>query len=72
MAGFSHSIQLAEQAVKFFEEICRATRKAVDCWTLVGFRFGVVKDIRLLIAKLIWDTRKDKGSNQELVWAGKA
>lgn len=56
---FEKVVDSAKQAVAFFEK-SRACRKAVDCWTLVGFRFHVVKDIRKLIANLIWDTRREK------------
>jgi hypothetical protein len=33
--------------------------KTVDSWTIVGLRNKVVKDIRTMIGKMIWDTRDD-------------
>jgi hypothetical protein len=33
-------------------------RKAVDSWTIVGLRNGVVKDIRKMIGKMIWGARQ--------------
>jgi hypothetical protein len=30
-------------------------RRALDCWSLVGLRCGVVKDIRVVIAKMAWE-----------------
>lgn len=47
----------ARQAIKFYEEQLQACRNAVKCWNLIGARLGVVKDVRKIIAKLIWDTR---------------
>jgi hypothetical protein len=56
---FDIRIGPAKHAIAFFAAQLKACRKAVDCWTLVGLRFGVVKDIRKLIAKLIWDSREE-------------
>lgn len=52
-------IGLAKQAIAFYELQIMSCRKAVDHWTLVGIRFNVVKDVRVLIAKLIWDSREE-------------
>lgn len=46
-------------AVQFYLDQLRAARKAVDTWTLVGLNFRVVKDIRILIGKMIWEARND-------------
>jgi hypothetical protein len=50
-------VSSARTAIEFFEFQLNACRKAVDAWTLVGIRFKVVKDIRRLIGKMIWDAR---------------
>jgi hypothetical protein len=55
----SKQLQLAEKAVAFFKAECVAAKKAVFAWSLVGVRLGVVKDIRVLIGKLIWDARSE-------------
>jgi hypothetical protein len=34
-------------------------RKVVDSWTFVGLRNRVVKDIRKMIGKMIWDAREE-------------
>jgi hypothetical protein len=47
----------AINAIRFYEEQLAACRRAVDDWSMLARRFGVVKDIRLLIAKLIWIER---------------
>jgi hypothetical protein len=44
-------------AVNFFEAQLSACRRAVDAWSIIGIRNGVVKDIRKLIAMLIWEER---------------
>jgi hypothetical protein len=54
---FDSCIVSANQALGFYEFQLQACRKAVDSWTLVGIRNYVVKDIRKLIAHLVWDSR---------------
>jgi hypothetical protein len=53
----SPDIGSAKTAVVFYEGQIRATKDAMKAWTLVGIRLNVVKDVRKLIAKLIWDLR---------------
>lgn len=55
---FRRHIGSATLALAFFKQI-RACRAAVDTWILVGIRWKVVKDIRKVIAKLIWDSRQE-------------
>lgn len=39
-------------------QVCNTNaRAAVDAWSMVAKRVGVVKDIRLMIARMIWDER---------------
>ncbi len=33
----------------------------MECWLLVGRRIGVVKDMRLAIARLLWEERWEWG-----------
>jgi hypothetical protein len=54
---FSHFVAYVDRPLDFYEKQLRSCRSAVNNWTLVGIRFKVVKDIRILIAKLIWDAR---------------
>jgi hypothetical protein len=49
----------ANQALHFYEFQLQSYRKAVDSWTIVGLRNRVVKDIRKMIAKMIWDAREE-------------
>ena len=49
----------AKQAIAFYEAQITATKDAMRAWTLVGIKLKVVKDVRKLIAKLIWDSKEE-------------
>jgi hypothetical protein len=57
--NFDSYIGPANQALHFFEFQLQSYRRAVDSWTIVGLRNGVVKDIRKMIGKMIWDAREE-------------
>ncbi len=50
-------IDSANQAVRFYDSQINSARLAVDTWTLVGIKLRVVKDVRILIGKMIWEGR---------------
>jgi hypothetical protein len=52
-------LETAIFAVGFYEAQVKATIDAMRVWTLVGIKLNVVKDVRKLIAKLIWDSREE-------------
>jgi hypothetical protein len=54
---FDARIDPATQAFHFYEFQLLSYRKAVDTWTIVGLRNIVVKDIRNMIGKMIWEAR---------------
>ena len=56
---FDSLIGPAKQAISFYEEQIKATKDAIKTWGLVGVKLNVVKDVRRLIAKLIWDSREE-------------
>ena len=56
---FDSLIGPAKQAIAFYEAQIQATKAAMHAWTLVGIKLKVVKDVRKLIAKLIWDSREE-------------
>jgi hypothetical protein len=56
---FDAYIRPANQALHFYEFQLQSYRKAVDSWTIVGLRNKVVKDIRKMIGKMIWDAREE-------------
>ncbi len=55
----SDTIALANEAVQFYDFQLQMYRKAVDCWTHISLKINVVKDIRKMIANLIWDSRHE-------------
>jgi hypothetical protein len=57
--GFNTLIGPANQALQCYNYQLQSYRKAVDTWTLVGFRYTVVKDVRKMIAEMIWDSRDE-------------
>jgi hypothetical protein len=75
--NFDTYIGSANQALHFYEFQLQSYRKAVDSWTIVGLRNRVVKDIRKMIGKIIWDGREEaayleKKQSDEDVHAEKA
>jgi TPR repeat protein len=58
-APFISRIGPAKQAIAFYEAQIKATKDAMRAWTQVGIKLKVVKDVRKLIAKLIWDAREE-------------
>jgi hypothetical protein len=56
---FDSRIGPAKQAIAFYEAQIKATKDAMHAWTQVGIKLKVVKDVRKLIAKLIWDSREE-------------
>jgi hypothetical protein len=47
----------ANSAISFYKSQLSACCRAVNAWSHVGIRWNVVKDIRVLIGKMIWETR---------------
>ncbi len=55
--NFCERIKLANIGIRFYDAQLLPCRKAVDTWTLVGIRYRVIKDIRIMIGKIIWEFR---------------
>jgi hypothetical protein len=55
----------ANQAFHFYELQLQSYRKAVDSWTFVGLRNKVVKDIRKMIGRMIWDARVEAAYSEK-------
>lgn len=49
----------ATRALEFYTQQNAAARAAVDAWTLIARRLGVVKDMRRVIGLLIWNERDE-------------
>ena len=56
---FDSRIGPAKQAIAFYEAQIQATKDAIRAWTLVGIKLKVVKHVRKLISKLIWEAREE-------------
>ncbi len=54
---FKYLFGPANQAVAFYEHQVQCARLAVDTWTLVSIRLHLIKDLRILIGKMIWEER---------------
>jgi hypothetical protein len=53
--------------LELHEAMLQRARRAIDCWSVVSRRCGLVKDVRLVVAKMVWkdawrwgETRKDE------------
>jgi TPR repeat protein len=57
--SFESLVGPAKQAIAFYDSQIKATKDAMHAWTQVGIKLNVVKDVRKLIAKLIWDSREE-------------
>jgi TPR repeat protein len=57
--GFDSRIVRAKQAIAFYEAQIQATKDAMRAWTLVGIKLKIVKDLRKLVAKLVWNSREE-------------
>ncbi len=55
--AYVHYIDKYSRAKYFWIAICTAARDAVMEWMLISKHLPIVKDIRLVIAKMVWDVR---------------
>ncbi len=62
---FDSLISPANQAVLFYESQIKSARLAVDTWTWVSARLHLIKDMRILIGKMIWDARFEANYNKD-------
>ncbi len=56
---FASWIGPANQAISFYDAQIKACRAAIQTWTLYARKLGVVRDIRILIGKMIWEEREE-------------
>ncbi len=55
--NFDSRIRPANQAVSFYSSQIKSARLAVDTWTFVAIRLNLIKDMRIYIGKMIWESR---------------
>jgi hypothetical protein len=65
---FDTCIGSANQALHFYD--FQSVLKAVDMWTAIALRNTVVKDIRKMIGKMIWDARRSSIFGRETIGQG--
>ncbi len=46
-----------ENGLIFKKKVERRVKRAIECWLIIAKRMRVVKDIRILIAKRVWNIR---------------
>ncbi len=56
---FDSCIGPANQAVAFYASQIKSAHVAVDTWTIVATRLHLIKDMRILIGKMVWEARFD-------------
>ncbi len=57
--NFDSLVGPAKRAVSFYDSQIKSARLAVDTWTLVATRMHLIKDMRILIGKMVWEGRFD-------------
>jgi TPR repeat protein len=57
-----------QRVVELHEAMLGRARRAIDCWSMASGRIGVVKDMRVMIAKMAWEEpwRWGEQKNEEL------
>jgi hypothetical protein len=63
--AFDDRIGSANQAFYFYEFQLQSYRKAVNSWKIIGLRNKIVKDIRKMIGKMIWDAREEAAYSEK-------
>ena len=46
-------------ALIFQKKLKKRVKAAIDCFSIIGKRLKIVKDIRIMIGKLVWSTRRE-------------
>jgi hypothetical protein len=48
-------IRQLQRVIELHDVMVSRARAAIDCWSMAGRRRGVVKDMRVVIAKMLWE-----------------
>lgn len=48
-----------EQCIDYYFNVLKKSRDAIDAWSIIAKRLGVVKDIRIVIGKLLWKEKRE-------------
>ena len=52
-------VDILMRAVAMFDKWCDAAREACVAWVLIAKRMEFNKDVRKMVAKMVWDTRRE-------------
>ncbi len=59
LAGFQTGVPLDRgDALIYTKKASKRALLAIRCWSIIGRRLGVVKDLRVLIAKMVWAEKR--------------
>jgi hypothetical protein len=50
-----YTVSQLERVFELHAAMLGRTRSAIDCWSMAGWRCGVMKDMRVMIAKMLWE-----------------
>jgi hypothetical protein len=57
---FAHDrLECAVDALRFFKDCAEQAKIEVECWLMVAKRMMVIKDVRGMIAVMIWEARRE-------------
>jgi hypothetical protein len=60
------ALQQVQRVIVLHEDMLDRAKTAIACWSMAGRRLGVVKDMRVMIAKMAWAEPWKWGENEEL------
>jgi hypothetical protein len=51
----AEEVAVLQRVLELHKAMLARARRAIDCWSMAGRRLGVVKDMRVMIAKIVWE-----------------
>ncbi len=61
LSVFGEELWAVQRCVELHMQWCMAAKAAIECWIGVCRRLEVMKDIRLVVAGLVWKHRAEWG-----------
>ena len=56
---YDNRIVSARQAIDFFTVQINACKSAINAWAIIAIRQKLIKDVRVMISKMVWAARGD-------------
>ena len=57
--NFVFRLEAAKKAIETYEKQLIRVREQVDLWSMIAKRLKIIKEVRIKIASLIWESRED-------------